>query len=147
MILIALFIGAVLVIAAIRGTQVDLGSALLKDVPGYAVWAAAILAIGAIGFVPQAKPVSRALLVLVVAVIILTQYQNILNGFQNAWKTAPGQASTASAPTSSTSGTASTASSEASAFSSGLHTANAPFDPFTALQEGTDVLGMLQGIG
>ena len=56
-------------------------SALAKDGPGFVVWAAAIVAVGAIGFVPALKPFSRALLVLIVLVIVLNNYQAILNGF------------------------------------------------------------------
>lgn len=88
MILVALLIGAILVVASIRGTQGVLFSALATDVPGYVVWAAAIVALGAIGFVPELKPISRGLLILVVIVIVLRNYQQIIAGFQGSIKSA-----------------------------------------------------------
>lgn len=81
MILVALFIGAILVVAAIRNTYGSLFSALSVDVPAFVVWAAAILAIGALGFLPGMKPVSRGLLALILVVIVLRNYQAILKGF------------------------------------------------------------------
>lgn len=89
MVLVALFIGAILIVAAIRNSQGTLFSALYKDVPGYVVWAAAIFAIGAIGFIPGLKPVSRGLLALVIVVIVMRNYKQILAGFQNAWTNPP----------------------------------------------------------
>jgi hypothetical protein len=56
------------------------------------VWGAAIVAIGAIGFIPGLRPVSRGLLALIVLVLILSNYQGILSGFQNAWTKSPGLA-------------------------------------------------------
>lgn len=80
-----LLIGAILVVAAIRDSHGDLFSALATDVPAYAVWATAIIAIGSIGFVPGLKPVSRGLLVLVLVVLVLRNYQPIIAGFNTAW--------------------------------------------------------------
>jgi hypothetical protein len=81
MTLIALVIGLILIVSAFRGTSGQLFSALGTDVPAYGIWAAAIVAVGVIGFVPGLKPVSRGLLALVLVVIILNNYQNILNNF------------------------------------------------------------------
>lgn len=81
MTLVALFIGIVLIVAAIRGTQGVLFSALGQDVPGFVVWGAALFAVGAIGYVPGLKPVSRGLLALVIIVIVLRNYASILAGF------------------------------------------------------------------
>lgn len=100
MALLALMIGAILIVAALRGTQSNLFGALKTDVPGFAVWAAAIFALGVIGFVPGLKPTSRALLVLVFVVIILKNYQAILNSFQSTWQGAPAQAAGTSTATS-----------------------------------------------
>lgn len=111
MILVALLIGAILVVAAIRGTQGTLFSALATDVPGYVVWAAAIIALGAIGFVPELKPISRGLLILVIIVIVMRNYQTIIAGFQSAIsgasQTAPGASGAASASSASGSDVAS----------------------------------------
>lgn len=97
---IALLIGAVLVVAALRNTQDALFSALKTDAPSFAVWAAAIVALGIIGFIPGLKPVSRALLALVFVVIILKNYQTILSGFQSAWQGAAAQGSGSNSKTS-----------------------------------------------
>lgn len=88
--LIALLIGMVLIVAAVRNSQGALFSALGKDVPVFAVWAAAIIAVGAIGVIPGLKPVSRWLLALIIVVIIVNNYQRLVTGFGNAWQTAKG---------------------------------------------------------
>lgn len=80
----ALLIAIVLIVVAIRGTQDSLFAALMKDVPGFAIWAAAIFALALIGFVPGLKPVSRGLLALVLLVIVLHNYQAILASFTGA---------------------------------------------------------------
>lgn len=89
MALIVVILGAVLIVAAIRNSHRTLFAALGQDVPGYVVWAAAILAIGIIGWIPGLTPLSRGLLALVIVVIVLNNYQSILNGFESAW-TQPG---------------------------------------------------------
>lgn len=82
MLLLALAIGVVLIVAAVRNSQDTLFAALKTDVPHYVTIAAAILAVGAIGYVPNLKPVSRGLLALIFTVIILRNYQQIIAGFQ-----------------------------------------------------------------
>lgn len=81
MALIALIIGAVLIVAAIRGTHGELMTAIRQDVPAFAIWAAAIFGVAVIGFIPGLKPVSRGLLALLVVVIILGNYQKLLGAF------------------------------------------------------------------
>lgn len=44
------------------------------------VWGAAVFAVGAIGWIPGLSPVSRGLLALVLVVIVLQNYQNIIEG-------------------------------------------------------------------
>ena len=88
MLLVALLIGVILIVAAIRNSQGDLFSALAVDVPGFVIWAAAIVGVGAIGFVPGLKPASRGLLALVIVVLIVNNYQAIISGFQGADKAA-----------------------------------------------------------
>lgn len=110
MILVALFIGAILVVAAIRNSQGALFTALYNDVPAFVVWAAAIFAIGAVGFIPGLKPVSRGLLALVILVIVLNNYQNIIKGFQDAWQNPTKAGTTANSGSNSSSGTAPTSS-------------------------------------
>lgn len=83
MLFVALIIGAVLLVAAIRNSQGTLFSALRQDVPEYGVWAAAIVAVGAIGFIPGLKPIARGLLALVILVILLKNYSAIIAGFKS----------------------------------------------------------------
>ena len=97
MVLIALLIGAILIVVAFHGTQSNLFSALATDVPAFTTWAAAIVALGAIGFIPGLKPVSRALLALVIVVIVLRNYQSILAGFKSV-SIAPGSQVAAQSP-------------------------------------------------
>lgn len=99
MILVALFIGAILIVAAIRNSQGALFAALYQDVPGYVIWAAAIFAVGAVGFIPGLKPVSRGLLALVIVVIVMNNYQKILAGFKDAWQNPPAADAKASGDT------------------------------------------------
>jgi hypothetical protein len=89
MILVALAIGLLVVVAAYRNSQRTLGTALTQDIPAFITWAAAIFAIGAIGFIPGLKPVSRALLALVMMVVVLRNYQAVLSGFKQAWSQPP----------------------------------------------------------
>lgn len=100
----ALLIGVVLIVSAIRNTHGNLLSALIVDVPGFAIWGAALLAVSLIGFIPGLKPVSRGLLWLVLTVLILRNYKNILASFQGTWQGAEAQAATP-APASSGSST------------------------------------------
>lgn len=87
--LIALVIGITLIVAAVRNSQGALFTALEADVPKFVVWAAAIIAVGAIGAIPGLKPVSRWLLALVIIVIIINNYKKLVTGFQNAWQKSP----------------------------------------------------------
>lgn len=84
MIVILLLLGAVLLVAALRNTQAQLATALEQDVPGFLTWALAIAAIGAVGFIPGARPISRGLLALVIVVIFVTRYQAILASIRGA---------------------------------------------------------------
>jgi hypothetical protein len=77
----ALLIGVVLVVSAIRDTHSQLLSAILTDVPAFAVWGAAIFGIALIGFIPGLRPVSRGLLALIVVVLILHNYQALIGAF------------------------------------------------------------------
>ena len=86
MILVALILGVILIVAAIRNSQGALFAALGVDVPGFVVWAAAIFAVGVVGYVPGLKTVSRGLLALVIVALVLNNYQKILAGFQSAWQ-------------------------------------------------------------
>lgn len=89
MILVLIAIGAILIVAAFRNSQGSLFTALYEDIPAFVTWAAAIFAIGAVGFIPGLKPVSRGILALVLVVIVLRNYQQIIAGFENTWQKPP----------------------------------------------------------
>jgi len=97
MTLVALIIGLVIVVAAIRNSQNALFEALATDAPGFVVWAAAIFFVGALGFIPALKTPSRALLALVILVIVMNNYQAVLAGLQAAAQPGAG-ASSGSSP-------------------------------------------------
>ena len=86
MILVLILIAAVLIVSALRDTQGDLFAALKSDVPAFGTWAAALIVLGAIGFIPGLKPVSRGLLALVIVVLVVNNYTAITKGFESAWK-------------------------------------------------------------
>lgn len=78
-----ILIGLILIVTAYRSTMGDLATALEQDVPGFFVWGAAIGAVLALGYVPALRTPSRALLLLVGVVILLTQWQAIVNGISS----------------------------------------------------------------
>jgi hypothetical protein len=82
-----LFAGALLLIAAVRGTQDDLFKQLRADLTGpnnFVFWMLAILLIGAIGYIPKLKPFSVALLALVFVAIFLRKGTGFFNQLQSA---------------------------------------------------------------
>ena len=67
-----LVIGLLLIVTVVRGTTADFAKRLGQDVSGgYLKWLAAIIVIGALGFVPSLKLPSRYLLALVALVVML----------------------------------------------------------------------------
>lgn len=97
--LFVLVLAAILVVAAIRGTQGDLFTALGQDVPAFVVWGAAILAVGVLGYIKPLKPISQGLLVLLLVVLFMNNYKAILAGVTGAAQpgagvTVPAQAGT-----------------------------------------------------
>lgn len=78
-----LVVGTLFVVSAVRGTNADLVSLLKADFTGkdnYIYWLLSILLIGAVGYIPGLKPVSRAFLVLVVVVLFIKKGTNAQNG-------------------------------------------------------------------
>lgn len=66
--------GIVLIVAAVRGKQDELFDLLKHDFTGqnnFLIWLAALGAVGAAGYIPGLAPVSRAMLVLVLIVLVL----------------------------------------------------------------------------
>lgn len=73
-----LFIGAVFLVAAIKGNHKDLFALLKDDFTGdvnFVYWSLAIIVLISLGNVKAIKPVSDALLVLVLIGLILAQYR------------------------------------------------------------------------
>lgn len=71
-----LIIGITLIVAAVRDTQRDLISLLYGDFTGqgnFWFWIAAILIIGAVGYIPRLKPISDGFLVIVLLVLVLSK--------------------------------------------------------------------------
>jgi hypothetical protein len=83
---VALLIGAILIVSAINNTHGQLASELEKDVPGYFVWAAALCAVAALGFIPGLRTPSRWLLGLIVFVIVLKNWNKLLGAVQSFTK-------------------------------------------------------------
>lgn len=86
-----LLIGAILIVSAFNNSFGTLASELENDVPGFFKWGAAIAAIMGLGFIPGLRTPSRWLLGLVLLVILLTNYQQVIAGFQS-FLTSSGQA-------------------------------------------------------
>jgi hypothetical protein len=85
--------GSILIIAAVRNTNDQLLSLLKSDFTGkgnFIYWLLSILLIGAIGYIPDLKPVSRAFLLLVIVVLFLknggvfTQFVNAIGTTQQS---------------------------------------------------------------
>jgi hypothetical protein len=107
-------IGIVLIISGVRGTVTDTNPnlvSLLKDdftgSPNFVEWSAAILVVGAIGYIKALEPLSRAFLVLIVIGLIWSNkgFFSKVNQELQAKTTTPtattntSQASTQSTPT------------------------------------------------
>ena len=98
-------IGALFLIAAVRGTVADKGNqqgliSLLKgDFTGsnnFLLWLAAVWLIGAVGYIPGLKPIANAFLVLFVVVLFLS-HDGVFGQLQaalNTTTTAPAKGTT-----------------------------------------------------
>lgn len=79
-----LIIGAVFIVAAIRGTHKDLFEILKDDFGGssnFLTWGLGIFFIGAIGYAKGLKPLSNAFLVLLFVAIFLTSGRGFFTQF------------------------------------------------------------------
>lgn len=88
-----LIVGVVMVVSAVRNTNQQLVQLLKGDFTGkgnFLYWLLSILVIGAVGYIPDLKPVSRAFLVLVIIVLFLnnrgvfSQFTAAINKTQSA---------------------------------------------------------------
>jgi hypothetical protein len=70
-----LFIGILLIVVSIRNTEQAFLALLVGDFSGtgnFFYWVLAIIVVGVVGYIPRAKPVSDALLVLILLALVLT---------------------------------------------------------------------------
>lgn len=68
-----LLIGSIIVVAALRGTEKELGTLVLGDLSsGFLIWIAAIGGVGALGYIPKIQLPSRMLLALILLAIFLS---------------------------------------------------------------------------
>ena len=78
-----LIVGSLMVVAAVNDKQSDLFNLVKGDFEGtgqahgFLGWFAAIIAIGAIGYIETLKPISRGFLALVIVVLILKKWWSI----------------------------------------------------------------------
>ena len=75
-------IGALLVVVAFNNSFAALASELEADIPPYFKWAAAIVAILGLGYIPGLRTPSRYLLGLVLLVILLANNSQIIAGLK-----------------------------------------------------------------
>lgn len=79
-----------LLVTAIRGTTADLATHLGQDLSGqFLVWVLAIVLIGAIGYAPPLRQISRLLLALVAVVIVLKNGSGFISQFVQQIENAP----------------------------------------------------------
>lgn len=90
-----LFAGIVLLIAGWRGTYANLFTTFFADLAGFLPWIVAIVAIGAIGYIPELKVFSDGLLALVFIVIFVAN-KGVFAQWQQIAQSPP--AATASTP-------------------------------------------------
>ena len=79
--------GIVMIVSAVRGTNQDLVGLLKSDFTGkgnFIYWVLSIMAIGAVGYIPNLQPLSRAFLVLVVIVLFLRNGTGVFSQFTAA---------------------------------------------------------------
>lgn len=81
-----LAIGLLLVIAAYNNTQDTLATQLKQDFSGktgFVYWIAAIVVVGALGYIKPLEPVSRAFLALILVILFLTN-SGVFSKFNSA---------------------------------------------------------------
>ena len=81
-----------MIMAAYNNSVGCLMTELETDLPGFVKWFLAIAAVGALGWIPGAEKISRMLLGLVLLVLVLSNYTNLISGFQALGSGQSGQA-------------------------------------------------------
>ena len=87
-------VGIVFVIAGVRGTSATLLGLLKNDVAGdnsFFYWMLSIAILGALGYIEDFRPLSRAFMVLIIVVLVLAQDKQGHGGFFTKFQQAIGQ--------------------------------------------------------
>jgi hypothetical protein len=77
--------GVVLLVAAVRNTQQNLYYLVQGDFSGpnnFIYWVVSILIVGAVGYIPKAKPASDGFLILILLVLFLKKDSGFFDAFQ-----------------------------------------------------------------
>lgn len=85
-----ILIGAMLVISGAKGTTQELGQLLKEDFApatgiGFGTWIVALIAVGALGYIPKLKPLANAFMVLIFVGMMLSN-RGFFTQFSNAVK-------------------------------------------------------------
>src|SRR5882672_3183004 len=107
------FVGLIMIVSGLKGTQGALGSQIVKDFTGdrnFLYWFLAIGLIGSVGYVESLRSISRTFLVLIIVSMILKN-GGVFAKLQEAITKGPLSPPKPAASASASSGTASTASS------------------------------------
>lgn len=82
-----IFLGILLLVVSIRGTQGDFFSLLQSEFAGsnsFVVWASAFIILGLLGYIRPIRPITHAFLVLLLLVLILTNGKGFVSQFNAA---------------------------------------------------------------
>lgn len=105
-----ILVGLVCVISGVRNTSPDLLALLNGDLRGknnYIYWMLSILVVGSLGYIDSIRPFSRAFLVLIVIVLILSNDKQGSSGFFSNFQSAISTISNRAATSTTTTGTSS----------------------------------------
>ena len=87
-------IGFLLIDSGVRGNAKDVASQVATDVQGFLAFGAAIIILGILGMSPTARPVSKALLILVFVTFLLKNGNQVVSGITSAAKATTATTST-----------------------------------------------------
>lgn len=100
--LVFLILGLLFLVVAIRGTHADFFALIRSEFTGtnnFVIWGAALMILGAVGFVKPLRPLAIGFIVLIFLVLILTQGEGFFDRFVSALKSPVAPANgTATAP-------------------------------------------------
>jgi len=82
-----IIVGTVMLVAAVQGTQAQLGSQIATDGQGFLKYAIAVGAVGAVGYVSDLRTISRLFMALILISLVLSNSKSgtgLIGNFQNA---------------------------------------------------------------